>query len=189
MTGWRLGYMVMPTAEEAQAIKRQVIQTTSCVAPFTQEAGRVALESPQSYVDIAKMVAEFQRRRDWVVPALNAIPGVTCRMPQGAFYVFPNIAGACERIGALSAYVALDDEARRRTSPSRLFQLFALYVHGVATLHRESFGTLGTEGEHYVRLSIATSLDKLQEGVRRLAAAAGDRDGFAQFMQRPESRR
>jgi aspartate/methionine/tyrosine aminotransferase len=189
MTGWRLGYAVLPTAEEAQAFKRQVIQTTSCVAPFTQVAGTVALESPASYEAIERMVAEFQARRDWVVPALNAIPGVRCRTPQGAFYVFPNIAGVCERLGVLDAYAALDPEARRRTSPSRLFQLFALYVHGVAMLHRESFGTRGAEGEHYVRLSIATSMDQLGEGVRRLAAAADDRAGFARFMAAPEARR
>ncbi|MGH7670320.1 MAG: pyridoxal phosphate-dependent aminotransferase, partial [Gemmatimonadaceae bacterium] len=172
MTGWRLGWAVLPTAEEAQTFKRQVIQTTSCVPPFTQEAGRVALESPESYTAIAAMVVEFQTRRDWVVPALNAIPGVTCRTPQGAFYVFPNIGGACERLGALAAYDALGENAKRRTSPSRLFQLFALYHHGVAVLHRESFGTRGAEGAHYVRLSIATSIDTLREGVARLAAAA-----------------
>jgi aspartate/methionine/tyrosine aminotransferase len=103
--------------------------------------------------------------------------------------VFPNIAGVCERLGVLDAYAALDPEARRRTSPSRLFQLFALYVHGVAMLHRESFGTRGAEGEHYVRLSIATSMDQLGEGVRRLAAAADDRAGFARFMAAPEARR
>lgn len=189
MTGWRLGYAVLPSAEEAQAFKRQVIQTTSCVAPFTQEAGRVALESPASYEAIARMVAEFQTRRNWVVPALNAIPGVRCRTPQGAFYVFPNIGGVCERLGVLDAYAALDPAAQRRTSPSRLFQLFALYRHGVAVLHRESFGTRGAEGEHYVRLSIATSLDTLREGVRRLAATADDCDGFAHFMTEPEAMR
>ncbi|HVA57166.1 MAG: pyridoxal phosphate-dependent aminotransferase [Gemmatimonadaceae bacterium] len=189
MTGWRLGYAVLPSAEEAQVFKRQVIQTTSCVAPFTQEAGRVALESPESYEAIARMVAEFQTRRNWVIPALNAIPGVRCGTPQGAFYVFPNIGGVCERLGVLDAYAALDPAAQRGTSPSRLFQLFALYRHGVAVLHRESFGTRGAEGEHYVRLSIATSLDTLREGVRRLAAAAGDRDGFARFMTEPESMR
>ncbi|HEX8726395.1 MAG TPA: pyridoxal phosphate-dependent aminotransferase [Gemmatimonadaceae bacterium] len=189
MTGWRLGWAVLPTADEAQTFKRQVIQTTSCVPPFTQVAGRVALERPESYTAIARMVAEFQARRDWVVPALNAIPGVRCRTPQGAFYVFPNIGGACERLGVLAAYDALDAEAKRRTSPSRLFQLFALYRHGVAVLHRESFGTRGAGGEHYVRLSIATSMDQLREGVARLAAAAGDREGFARFMGEPESRR
>ncbi len=189
MTGWRLGYAVLPTVEEAQAFKRQVIQTTSCVSPFTQEAGRVALESPQSYEEIARMVAEFQRRRDWIVPALNAVPGVRCQMPQGAFYVFPNVAGMCERLGVLAAYQALDDAARRRTSPSRLLQLFLLYRHGVATLHRESFGTRGAEGEHYLRLSIATSLEKLQEGVARMAAAGEDREGFARFMTEPEAQR
>ncbi len=189
MTGWRLGWAVLPTEDEAQTFKRQVIQTTSCVPPFTQEAGRVALERPESYTAIARMVAEFQQRRDWMVPALNAIPGVRCRTPQGAFYVFPNIGGACERLGVLAAYDALDADAKRRTSPSRLFQLFALYRHGVAVLHRESFGTRGAEGEHYVRLSIATSMDQLREGVARLAAAAGDREGFADFMREPESRR
>ncbi len=189
MTGWRLGYALLPTADEAQTFKRQVIQTTSCVPPFTQEAGRVALESAASYEAIDRMVAEFARRRDWVVPALNAMPGVQCRRPQGAFYVFPNIAGLCERLGVLDAYAALEPERRRRTSPSRLFQLFALYHHGVAVLHRESFGTRGAEGEHYVRLSIATSLDRLREGVARLAAAGDDREGFARFMREPEALR
>ncbi|HEU4990474.1 MAG TPA: pyridoxal phosphate-dependent aminotransferase [Gemmatimonadaceae bacterium] len=189
MTGWRLGWAVLPTADEAQTFKRQVIQTTSCVAPFTQEAGRVALESPASYDQIARMVESFRARRDWVVPALNAIPGVTCRSPQGAFYVFPNIAGVCRTLGVLEAYDALPADARRQTSPSRLFQLFALYRHGVAVLHRESFGVRGAEGQHYVRLSIATSMDQLREGVARIAAAAADRAGFAQFMTEPESRR
>ncbi|HVA58592.1 MAG TPA: hypothetical protein VNF92_11955, partial [Gemmatimonadaceae bacterium] len=95
----------------------------------------------------------------------------------------------CERLGVLAAYQALDDAARRRTSPSRLLQLFLLYRHGVATLHRESFGTRGAEGEHYLRLSIATSLEKLQEGVARMAAAGEDREGFARFMTEPEAQR
>jgi aspartate/methionine/tyrosine aminotransferase len=189
MTGWRLGWAVLPTADEAQTFKRQVIQTTSCVPPFTQVAARVALESPESYAAIARMVESFRARRDWVVPALNAIPGVACRAPQGAFYVFPNISGACRTLGVLDAHARLPEAVRRRSSPSRLFQLFALYHHGVAVLHRESFGTRGAEGQHYVRLSVAASREQLELGVARLRAAATDADGFARFMAEPEALR
>jgi aspartate/methionine/tyrosine aminotransferase len=189
MTGWRLGFAVLPTVEEAQAFKRQVIQTTSCVPPFTQEAGRAALESAASYEAIARMVAAFQRRRDRIVPALNAIPGVRCALPLGAFYVFPNVSGLCERLGVLAAYDALSAADQRSTSPSRLLQLFLLYHHGVATLHRESFGTVGAEGQHYLRLSIAASTDTLDAGVARIAAAGEYREGFARFMTEPEARR
>jgi len=182
MTGWRLGFVVLPTAEEAAVFKQLTINIMSCVPPFIQEAGRVALESAESLPYIEHMVSAFQGRRDWVVEALNEIPGIRCQNPKGAFYVFPNIAGVCEQLGILDAYRALPSDRQHRTSPSAMFQMFLLYRYGVATMDRNSFGKIGAEGEHFLRLSIATSLDRLKEGVGRMRRAAADRDGFAAFM-------
>ena len=128
------------------------------------------------------MVTEFQKRRNWIVPALNGIDGIRCQMPKGAFYVFPNVAGICQRIGALTRYDALPDEIRRGTTPSGMLQMFLLYRHGLATMDRNSFGSIGAEGQHYLRLSIASSLEELQEGVTRLRGAAEDEEGFSSFV-------
>ncbi|RMH17940.1 MAG: aminotransferase class I/II-fold pyridoxal phosphate-dependent enzyme [Acidobacteria bacterium] len=182
MTGWRLGWALLPTAEEAAAFKQLNINLVSCVPPFIQEAGRAAYEDPASRDAVAGMVAAFARRRDYVVPALNAIDGIRCQMPKGAFYVFPNVAGLCERLGILEAYEALPAAARQRTSPATMLQMFLLYRHGVATMDRNSFGRIGAEGQHFLRLSIATGLDNLKRAVARLAEAAADRDGFAAFL-------
>lgn len=183
MTGWRLGWAVLPTAEEADVFTRLNINTISCVPPFIQEAGRAAYEDPASLATTAAMVRAFEERRDRVVPALNAIDGIDCQTPRGAFYVFPNVAGVCERLGILDAWEELDDEARSRTGPAAMLQMFLLYRHGVATMDRASFGAIGAEGQHYLRLSIATSLERLLEGVERIAGAADDRDGFHSFMR------
>ncbi len=129
------------------------------------------------------MVAAFEERRDWVVPALNAIDGIRCQMPKGAFYVFPNIAGACESLGVIDAWEAMPEPVRRRTSPSNMFQMFLLYRYGVATMDRNSFGAIGAEGQHFLRLSIATGLEQIQEGVRRIERAVADRDGFRAFLE------
>jgi aspartate aminotransferase len=182
MTGWRLGYAVLPTAQEAAVFKQLTINVMSCVPPFIQEAGRVALESPESQPYIEHMVSAFQGRRDWVVAALNNIPGVRCQNPKGAFYVFPNVAGMCERLGILDAYDKLPAERRSRTSPSSMLQMFLLYRYGVATMDRNSFGKVGAEGQHFLRLSIATSMERLQEGVQRMHSAATDAAGFAAFL-------
>ena len=91
MTGWRLGYAAVP-AELVDPLVRLIVNSTSCVPPFAQLAGVAALEGPQDAV--TSMVAEFRRRRDYLVPALNAIPGVRCIEPGGAFYAFPNVPGA-----------------------------------------------------------------------------------------------
>ncbi len=183
MTGWRLGWAVLPTVEEAAYFKQLTINTVSCVAPFIQEAGREAYDSPASAAAVARMVEAFRERRDWIVPALNAVPGVRCQLPKGAFYVFPNVAGVCERLGILEAYEELAAAGRERTSPAGMLQMFLLYRHGLATMDRASFGRLGSEGQHYLRLSIAASLEELQEGVRRLAAAAEDVSGFRSFLE------
>ncbi len=183
MTGWRLGYVVLPTAAEAAIFKQLTINTVSCVPPFIQEAGRVALTSSESAPEIARMVTAFQERRDWIVPALNAMKGVRCQNPKGAFYVFPNVAGLCEQLGIVSAYNALPEARRVRTAPSAMLQMFLLYSYGVATMDRNSFGKIGADGQHFLRLSIATSLDRLKEGVERIVTASSDRAGFLRFME------
>lgn len=182
MTGWRLGWVILPTVEEAAVFTRLNINTISCVPPFIQEAGRTAYESPESLTTTGDMVRAFEERRDWVVPALNRIDGIRCQMPRGAFYVFPNVADTCDRLGIPSAWDALPEDARSRTSPSAILQMFLLYRYGVATMDRNSFGVIGSEGQHFLRLSIATSLERLRTGVARLAEAAGDREGFRSFM-------
>jgi aspartate/methionine/tyrosine aminotransferase len=189
MTGWRLGWAVLPTVEEAQVFSRFNVNTVSCVPPFIQEAGRAAYEHPETPAYVARNVRAFQERRDRVVPALNEIPGISCRLPRGTFYVFPNVEGYCRNLGILDAFDALSPEERARTSPSTLLQMFLLYTHGIATMDRRSFCKLGSEGEHYLRLSIANSMEELEEGVRRMAAAADDRDGFASFMREAPHRK
>jgi aspartate aminotransferase len=183
MTGWRLGYAVLPTTEEAVLFRQLNINAISCVPPFIQEAGRVALESPASQPIIDCMVAAFQERRDWVVAALNRIAGIRCQNPKGAFYVFPNVAGICEQLGIPAAYAALPSASKQRTSPSGMLQMFLLYRYGVATLDRNSFGRIGADGQHFLRLSIAASIDRLKEGVSRIEKASTDRAGFAAFLR------
>jgi aspartate aminotransferase len=182
MTGWRLGYSVLPTVEEAEIFKNLNINFISCTPPFIQEAGREAIENPQSAIEIAKMVEAFDRRRKLVVEGLNAIDGVTCVMPRGAFYVFPNITGACENLGAMEAFAQMSPEEQAMSSPSTLMQMFLLYRYGVATMDRPSFCRLGSEGENYLRLSTATDDESLLEGVRRIGEAVQDVDGFAEFV-------
>jgi aspartate aminotransferase len=128
-------------------------------------------------------VTAFQERRDLVVKGLNAIPGITCQLPKGAFYVFPNIGGVCESIGALSAYDSLPPDVREKTSPSTLFQMFLLFRHHVATMDRKSFGQIGSEGRHFLRISIATGMEDLKQGLQILGKATRDRDGFAAFVR------
>ena len=183
MTGWRLGWAVLPTPEEAAVFKQLNINIVSCVPPFIQEAGRTAYESPLTATSTGEMVRAFQERRDWVVPALNEIDGVTCQMPKGAFYVFPNVAGMCERLGVVEAWEALPESERTHTCPSAMLQMFLLYRYGVATMDRNSFGSVGAEGLHFLRLSIAASLERIREGVGRMTKAANDPDGFRSFLQ------
>lgn len=183
MTGWRLGYAVLPTIEEAMVFRQFNINIISCTPPFIQAAGKQALDGEENRPIVESMRKEFQKRRDVVVDALNAIDGVHCNKPEGAFYVFPNIAGACEKLGMIDAYESLDADTKAVTSPSTIFQMFALYEHGVATMDRRSFGAIGSEGRHFLRLSTATDLESLEEGVRRIKAASLDRDGFKRFFE------
>jgi aspartate aminotransferase len=152
MTGWRIGYGVM-RADLAAHVTRLMTNSNSCTASFTQLAGIEAIRGDQSSVE--KMRSEFQRRRDQFVAGLNQIRGFSCRMPKGAFYVFPNI----QQTGWKSKKLAdaLLEEA------------------GVACLSGTAFGDFG---EGYLRCSIANSLENLntaldlirQWTVRNLAA-------------------
>lgn len=142
MTGWRLGYGVMPAAL-VPAFNKLMVNSNSCTASFTQIAGVEALRGPQDDVD--RMVAEFKRRRDAFVAGLNTLPGFHCAVPEGAFYAFPNIAGTGRHSKELAD--ALLNEA------------------GVACLSGTAFGEYG---EGYLRFSIANSLENLMEAVERM---------------------
>ena len=181
-TGGRIGWAAYPTEEEAQIAKNLNINYFSCTAPYNQEGARVGIESPKTQGYIDKMNQAFQERRDVVVGGLNAIPGIRCQKPLGAFYVFPNIGGVCESIGAVAAHRELPEAIRQKSSPSTLFQMFLLFRYQVATMDRKSFGKFGTEGMHYLRLSIATGLADLKEAVARIGRAASDNAGFAKFV-------
>jgi len=181
-TGGRIGYAVFPTSEEADTFKNLNINYFSCVPPFLQEAARVAYEHPAAPAAIARMVSTFQERRDVILNKLKALDGISCTKPSGAFYLFPNISGVCERLDLFSAHDRLPQEVRERTSPSGLFQMFALYHHHVAVMDRNSFGRIGAEGQHYLRLSVASDLPSLEEGVKRIEAASRDKEGLNEFM-------
>ena len=145
MTGWRLGYGIMPQSL-AERVELLLTHAVGCTAAFTQTAGLAALTGPQGPVDVA--LAEYQRRRDLLVAGLNDLPGVCCRLPQGAFYAFPNTRGTGKRSEWLADFLL--DEA------------------GVAVLPGTSFGA---NGEGYLRLCFANSLDNLSLALDRMRAA------------------
>lgn len=144
MTGWRLGYGIMP-APLAQVVAKLQTNSTSCTSTFTQHAGVAALRGDQS--SVTAMVQEFRRRRDAIVDGLRQIPGVSCVRPKGAFYVFPNITGTGYSSKALAD--KLLDEA------------------GVACLSGTAFGEWG---EGHLRFSYANSLENIEEALRRVRA-------------------
>ncbi|MDH3223610.1 MAG: aminotransferase class I/II-fold pyridoxal phosphate-dependent enzyme, partial [Gemmatimonadota bacterium] len=181
MTGWRLGWAALPTPEEAGVFKTLNINTISCVPPFLQEAGCAAYDDPRSLDQVRHMVAAFQQRRDWIVPALNAIDGVSCQCPGGAFYVFPNVGGLCRNLGVFEAHEGLSADRKDRVSPSHMLQMFLLYRYGIATMDRASFGTIGARDQHFLRLSIANSMEEIKKGIGRLDDASRDREGFLTF--------
>ncbi|HUT19506.1 MAG TPA: pyridoxal phosphate-dependent aminotransferase [Anaerolineae bacterium] len=153
MTGWRLGYGVMPK-ELAVHVARLMTNSNSCTASFTQIAGIEALTGPQE--ETYKMAAAFKERRDVIVKGLNAIPGITCLLPKGAFYVFPNVKeivrrGKFANVDALAGWL--------------------LQEAGVALLAGTSFGEYG---EGYLRLSYATSIENINKAVRRIGEAVAD---------------
>src|SRR5213596_137151 len=142
MTGWRMGYGIM-RADLATHITRLMTNSNSCTASFTQVAGIEAIRGDQSSVD--GMRAEFQRRRDAFVGGLNRVKGFSCRMPKGAFYVFPNITKTHWKSKKLAD--ALLEDA------------------GVACLSGTAFGDFG---EGYLRFSVANSLENLNQALQRL---------------------
>jgi aspartate/methionine/tyrosine aminotransferase len=183
-TGGRIGWALFPTAEEAEVFRNLNINYFSCIPPYNQEGARIALESTLSGDSIRHMVTIFQERRDLVVDGLNAIGGIRCQRPKGAFYVFPNIGEVCDYLGIRDAFRGLPPELRGKTSPSTLFQMFLLFEYQVATMDRKSFGRIGSEDFHYLRLSFATDTESLREGLRRISRASQDRDGFRRFFNR-----
>jgi aspartate/methionine/tyrosine aminotransferase len=185
-TGGRIGWVVFPSKEEAQLFKNLNINYFSCIPPYNQEGARVAIESPLSKGSIAEMNRAFEERRDFVVNALNNMPGVECQLPKGAFYVFPNIAGVVKNLEIDKAFAALPKDMQKKTSPSTLFQMFLLWEYHVAMMDRKSFGQIGAENMHYLRLSIATGLADLKTGMERMAKAVNDKVGFAQFIEKQE---
>lgn len=182
-TGGRIGWGIYPTAEEAKIFKNLNINYFSCIPEYNQLGAKVALESPETQKVMDKMGEAFQQRRDISIKMLNEIPGVSCQNPKGAFYVFPNIGGICEEIGAVELFKTLPKDIQEKSSPATLFQLFLLFEHGVATMDRRSFGAIGSEGKHYLRISIATAMEDVQEGINRIAVAAKDKEGFAAYVK------
>ena len=182
-TGGRVGWAVYPTVAEAMVHRNLGINFFASVPPYNQWGAVAALESPESAPATEAMVTTFQRRRDLVVAGLNAIEGVTCQTPKGAFYAFPNVGGVLEPLGAIDAFDRLPEEIRKNSSPSTLFQLFLLHTHKVATVDRRSFSRLGSEGQHFLRLSVANADDELAEAVRRIDEASRDTTGFEHFLQ------
>ena len=142
MTGWRMGYGVM-RADLAAHISRLMTNSNSCTASFTQIAGIEALRGPQDVVDT--MRTEFQKRRDVMVAGLNKIKGFSCRLPKGAFYVFPNIT--------------------KTGWPSKKLADAVLDDAGVTALSGTAFGDFG---EGYLRFSVANSIDNIEKALRRV---------------------
>jgi aspartate aminotransferase len=146
MTGWRLGYGVMPKWL-ADAVNQLTINSNSCTASFSQRAGIVALEGPQDCV--SAMVSEFRTRRDAIVRGLNDIPGFRCSLPAGAFYAFPNVTGT-------------------KMATKELADLL-LNIAGVACLDGKAFGQ---HGDGHLRFSYANSLPNILEAIERIRDTA-----------------
>ena len=144
MTGWRLGYAVAPK-ELAVKLEQLMINSSSCAAGFTQMAAIEALSMPESEHAVNRMVKVFEHRRNLVVDGLNEIPGVRCKLPQGAFYAFPNIEGT---------------DFNERDLASRL-----LNEAGVAVLPGTAFGEAG---KGFIRLAYTQSEDELKLGLDRI---------------------
>ena len=144
MTGWRLGYAAMPK-ELVEPVTRLIINSVSCTAPAVQLAGVAALTGPRDEVN--EMLAEFRRRREAVVAGLNALPGVSCITPRGAFYAFPNIS---------ETGFAAKELADRLLAEA-----------GVAVLAGTAFGAYG---EGYLRLSYANSLENIEEALAAIGS-------------------
>ncbi len=152
MTGWRIGYAAGPK-DIIKAMTNIQSQSTSNPNSIAQKAAVEALTGPQDFVGV--MHAEFDKRRTYLVDALNAIPGITCTKPNGAFYAFPNVSALYgKKVGDRVIKGSLD------------LALYLLEDANVALVHGEAFGN-----DNYIRLSYATSMENLRKGVERIAAA------------------
>ncbi len=151
MTGWRLGYGIMPPAL-AERVELLLTHSVGCTASFTQAAGLEALRGPQEPIEA--VVVEYRRRRDALAARLNAMPGVRCRLPQGAFYAFPNISALGK--------------------PSDWLAEYLLEEAGVALLPGTAFGEYGNG---YLRICFANSLENIEMAMERMAQALSKLDG------------
>ncbi len=149
MTGWRMGYTLapQPISDAVLKLQSQSVSNPTSIAQYAAlEALRGGMESTE------KMVSEFAKRRRRIIDGLREIPGVSCHEPDGSFYVFPNVAGAIEGNGATSADTV-------KAAKDLLEQAHVVVIPG------EAFGAPG-----YLRISYATSMERIEEGLRRLAS-------------------
>ncbi|MCL5037837.1 MAG: pyridoxal phosphate-dependent aminotransferase [Chloroflexi bacterium] len=145
MTGWRLGYGVMPRPV-AEAVNKLMLNVNSCTATFVQHAGIEALKGPQDSVDM--MLEEYRRRKDLIVNGLNRLPGFSCTMPLGAFYAFPNVSKVAMTSNELAEFLLMEA--------------------GVSCLSGTQFGEYG---EGYLRFSYATSIENIEKALFKMEKA------------------
>ena len=145
MTGWRLGWGVLPV-ELAKRVEKLMINSNSCTATFSQHAAIQALKGPMEEVDA--MVETFRKRRDFIVAGLNKIPGISCITPKGAFYVFPNV--------------------KQIDMATQELEHYLLHEAGVAILSGTAFGKYG---DGYLRFSYANSIENIRTGLERIQLA------------------
>lgn len=171
MTGWRVGYGVMPK-ELAIHVGRLMTNSNSCTATFTQHAAMEAITDPQD--SVTAMVEEFRGNRDLIVEGLNKIEGFSCHTPAGAFYAYPNVTQACRKHGFAS---------------SRDLQQFLLHEAGVAVLGQQCFGHRPfDEDQEYIRLSYVSSSKDIQEALRRIETSLSDKQLIERFLQRQRAK-
>jgi len=152
MTGWRVGFTLGPQEWVTEVIKIQS-QSATHAASIAQRAAIAALT--QSQESVKTMLSEYRRRADWLIPALNQVPGVKCGKPEGAFYAFPEIKGLMKECGFATSKEAADE---------------LLMKYGVVTTSGSAFGSEG-----YLRISYANSLDALKEAIERIMQLINDR--------------
>ncbi len=147
MTGWRLGWGIMPP-ELVPHITRLIINSVSCTSGFSQKGGMGAISTLEKTVPT--MLSDYRKRRETIVSGMNQIPGVRCAMPRGTFYAFPNVSAFGKKSREVANYL--------------------LEAAGVACLSGTAFGN---EGEGYLRLSFATSIDRIRTAIDRMKEALG----------------
>ncbi|MBI5140753.1 MAG: pyridoxal phosphate-dependent aminotransferase [Nitrospirae bacterium] len=156
MTGWRMGYTAGP-ANVIKAMSDIQSQSTSNVCSITQMASIAALNGPEDF--LKGMLAEFDKRRRYMVERLNKMPGVSCLMPVGAFYAFPNVSALYGKMYGKSA-------GGRKINSSADMAAYLLEDANVALVHGEAFGD-----DRFIRLSYATSMENIEKGLNRIEQA------------------